>query len=231
MSLYLWLHVFTVLFPLVRSFEPKVAYASRWGALFPAILLTAGFFIAWDVHFAGSGVWGFNRRYLLGLHIAGLPIEEWIFFVTIPFSSVFIYDCVVHFDKKKRFYGSFHAVSLVLGIGLFASSFIFVLKDYTFYCFLLTGAFLIVHGAVIRQRYMGHFYLAYFVHLVPFVVVNGILTGGVTEEPIVWYNAEENLGIRFWTIPAEDFVYALFLLLMNVSWYEFFKKRQAEKHI
>lgn len=230
MSLYLWLLVFTITFPLIRSFEPRVGYSSRWKALFPAIFLTAIFFIVWDIFFTKNGVWGFNERHLAGISLLHLPVEEWLFFIAVPFASVFIYDCVIHFDKGNRLHKRFQLLSIITGVILTGLAFMYRERDYTFYNFLFAGALLLLHGAVFRVKYMGHFYIAYLFHLLPFILVNGVLTGGLTEKPVVWYNNAENLGIRLWTIPIEDFVYALSLLLMNVTCYEFFKSKQMFKH-
>ncbi len=230
MTLYLWLHAITIAFPLLRSFEPKVAYASRWKALLPAILLVAAFFVAWDISFTKSGVWGFNNNYLTGLYLSLLPIEEWLFFVTVPFASVFIYDCVAYFDKRGKLNKRAQIPTVIAGLMLLVLAFLFQDKAYTFYNFMFAGLMLLLQGLVLRSAYMGRFYVAYLVHLLPFFIVNGILTGGITSEPVVWYNNEENLGIRTWTIPVEDFIYALLLLLMNVTVYEFLKSKMFPKH-
>jgi lycopene cyclase domain-containing protein len=55
--------------------------------------------------------------------------------------------------------------------------------------------------------------------------VNGILTGTGIEEPIIWYNNDENLGIRIGTIPIEDIFYGMLLVLLNISLFEFFQKK------
>ena len=229
MSLYLWLLVFTIAFPLTSSFDSRIAYFTRWKALFPAIFLTAAFFVVWDVLFTKNGVWGFNEKNISGINFLQLPVEEWLFFIVVPFASVFIYDSVIHFDKSNRLRKRFRLLSLVTGILLTGLAFFNMGRDYTFYNFLFAGALLIVHGTVFNAKYMGHFYMAYLFHLLPFILVNGALTGGFTDEPVVWYNDTENLGIRFWTIPIEDFVYALTLLLMNVTYYEFFKSKLVLK--
>tara|TARA_B100001027_G_C16264851_1_gene331422 strand:+ start:1047 stop:1253 length:207 start_codon:yes stop_codon:yes gene_type:complete len=61
--------------------------------------------------------------------------------------------------------------------------------------------------------------------LLPFFIVNGILTGSWIENQIVWYDNLENLGIRMGTIPVEDTIYAYSMILMNLSLYEYFTKK------
>jgi lycopene cyclase domain-containing protein len=56
--------------------------------------------------------------------------------------------------------------------------------------------------------------------------VNGILTGWITDSPIVWYNDLENLGIRLTTIPVEDIGYAFSMLFGNLMIFEFLKPKQ-----
>ena len=80
--------------------------------------------------------------------------------------------------------------------------------------------FMLVYVLIENFDFMGKFYRAYFVSLFPFFIVNGILTA----LPVVTYNDSENLGIRIGTIPVEDTVYTLLLLLMNICLYEYFKQ-------
>jgi lycopene cyclase domain-containing protein len=63
---------------------------------------------------------------------------------------------------------------------------------------------------------MKSFWIAYCIHLIPFILINGVLTGAVTSSPVVWYSAAEIIGTRFITIPIEDFVYALTGLLLPI---------------
>ena len=79
-----------------------------------------------------------------------------------------------------------------------------------------------------KRGYHANFLISYFFHLIPFLIVNGILTDGncdfnFSTDPVVWYNNYENLVIMFITIPIEDFFCSKLLLLMNVTFYEKFK--------
>lgn len=229
-TLYFFIHLFTVSFPLIRSFEPKINYASRWRSLFPSIIVVAAFFIIWDIQFTNLGVWGFNDQYTLGIHLFSLPIEEWLFFVTVPFASVFIYDCVKHLIPTLDFHRSARFLALVLGITLLCLAFLYQSKNYTFWNFIFTGTFLLFTYWQ-NPQWLSSFWVTYAIHLIPFLLVNGILTGSFLDEPVVWYNNGENLGIRIFTIPIEDTMYALLLLVANISIYEYLNNYQQKRTI
>ena len=76
-------------------------------------------------------------------------------------------------------------------------------------------------------NFTQQFMFTYIIALIPFIIVNGILTGGITPEPIVWYNNEENFGIRFLTIPIEDFIYNLLLLVIPTFTTNFLNEKQT----
>ena len=84
MPLYLIVNLFVLLPTLALSFDKKVHFVGLWRSFWPANLAVLAAFIAWDVAFTKMGVWGFNPDYLIGVDILGLPVEEWMFFVTIP---------------------------------------------------------------------------------------------------------------------------------------------------
>jgi lycopene cyclase domain-containing protein len=74
---------------------------------------------------------------------------------------------------------------------------------------------------------MGVFFFSYLVMLIPFFIVNGILTGTGLEEPVVWYKPEEIAGIRMLTIPVEDVFFGMLLILLNVAGLEWQTKQAA----
>ncbi|MFN7600605.1 MAG: lycopene cyclase domain-containing protein, partial [Bacteroidota bacterium] len=78
-----------------------------------------------------------------------------------------------------------------------------------------------------KPDFLGRFFIAFGFILIPFFIVNGVLTGTGLDEPIVWYDNEENLGIRMGTIPFEDVFYGMLLILLNISLFEFFQKRST----
>src|SRR4051812_48455392 len=97
---YLLLDIFTLSYPLFKSFEDKVRFYKQWKYLFPAIFISALVFIIGDVWFTNIGIWKFNPDYFLGFYIFNLPVEECLFFIIVPFSSIFIYEVMNYFIKK-----------------------------------------------------------------------------------------------------------------------------------
>ena len=226
-----WLYVFinlgAISIPFIAGFDNRLRFHKQWRYLFPAMALTMLVFIPWDMLKTDLAVWGFNPRYLSGFYIGNLPIEEWIFFIAIPYACLFTYHSL-NYLVKADFIGRYAGrITLVLGLLLLVTGILNAGKLYTSITFISTGSFLLLHYFVIRAGYMGRFYLMYLVTLLPFFIVNGILTGSFIPGEVVFYDDSQNLGIRLGTIPVEDMVYGLLLLLMNVTWFEFFRKKRA----
>lgn len=205
--------------PLALSFDRKVAFFRKWPYLFPAMILPVVFYLVWDMAFTRAGVWSFNSRYITGFFVGNLPLEEVLFFVVVPFCCVFIYECVrCYFPRLDNFHSADRLLQII-GLLLFIAGLIFYRRAYTAVTFCLTGLFiaaLYLFRSFFRDFSASFFLVAYAIALIPFLVVNGLLTA----LPVVEYNNTENLGIRIYTIPFEDVFYGMLLMLMIIALYE-----------
>ena len=223
--LYLLVNFFTVIVPFIFSFHPKLKFYRYFKSFFAANIITALLFICWDVLFTKLGVWGFNPDYVSGIYLFNLPVEEILFFICIPFACVFTYHCLNLFfkfqwtDKTENiFVICFSALLLITGC--------FYLSElYTSATFISLGIVLPVLKYIVKINWLAKLVIIYPILLIPFFIVNGILTGSGLPQPVVWYNDAENMGIRLFTIPAEDIFYGFELILVNIFFYEFFKKK------
>lgn len=225
MSTYLIVNLLALSMPLLLSFDKKVHFYTQWKYLFPSIILTMFLFIPWDIFFTLKGVWGFNPRHLLGINLLHIPLEEWMFFIVVPYASLFTYE-VLNAYISRDFLGKYSGrISIVLIVLLLILALFNLNRAYTSISFILAAVCIFITQFILKANYMGRFYLAYLVVLIPFFAVNGILTGSFIEEEVVWYNNLENLSVRIFTIPVEDSAYGLLLILMNTSIYESLKRR------
>lgn len=218
---YLLILIATIAAPLALSFDKKVQYYKNLKYILPAILVTAAIFIAWDINFTKANIWSFNLDYTLGKEIKGLPIEEWLFFIVVPYACVFIYEVLKFYLKEYEFANPFLVLSLLLIVAFGLISYFFRNQAYTFLTFLFSAVYLTY--TIFRNKfkpYITKFYFAYVVSLLPFLIVNGILTG----IPVVEYNSAHILNIRIMNIPIEDFSYLFLLLLMVTTIYEMLKE-------
>jgi lycopene cyclase domain-containing protein len=99
-------------------------------------------------------------------------------------------------------------------------------KVYSLITFGLLLVILLLAQFVFKLKFLSRFYLAYLVSLIPFYIVNGLLT----SIPVVMYNNEENMAFRVGTIPFEDHFYSMAMLLLNIMFFEYFRKRAKEVH-
>ena len=224
-SLYLWLNIGSIAVPLLYSFHPKLQLYKKFHWLLLSLMLTMGVFIPWDVIFTINGVWGFNSDYFLGFEIFSLPLEEWLFFICIPFACVFThYALLLYFPNLKLNKVATKAISISLVLILFILALANYDKWYTFVNFSLAIPLTwLVYKY--NPQLLQHFFLTFLVMLIPFFIVNGVLTGSWIDNQVVWYNDAENLGIRMGTIPVEDSIYAYSMILMNLYYFEYLCSR------
>jgi lycopene cyclase domain-containing protein len=216
MSLYLAVELCALAIPLAFSFDRKVAYFRMWPFLLPSIMINAVIFISLDIYFTSRGVWGFNPEYHSRIMIAGLPLEEILFFIIIPYCSLFIHYVFIAYLPgaaiKRRISGIISAlliVSLLLTAGLNLS------RSYTsFYSILTAGLILIAW--ITNPAMLSRFYITFLIIMVPFLLVNSILTGSFIEGEVFWYDSNEITGIRLFSIPVEDVLFGFSLILLNL---------------
>lgn len=222
--LYLGLMIFSLAYPLAQSFERRLTYYKSFKHLLLGALGMMLVFIPWDIWFTKVEVWWFHTDYVTGWFIVGLPIEEWLFFLIVPFACVFIYEALKYFVKTNPLIRSARYLVSVLAI-------IYAVLAFMYYDNLYTGitAFLAALMAILLARknpkWLPDFLLMYAVSWVPFILINGALTGMFTKNPVVNYNAAEIIGVRIFTIPVEDSIYNFLMLAIVLVIYEWSKQR------
>lgn len=227
MSVYMWIIIGTISGPFLLSFDKKVHFYTHWKSVFLGIAIVGTFFLIWDEYFTQRGIWGFTPEYLTGIYIGNLPLEECLFFLVVPYACVFIHEVLkAYFPKlKKEYMGRILGFAFVLSGLLLA--YLHMRNWYTLTVCSLSSLLVIWFGFVRKASWFNDFSFTYLVALIPFVLVNGILTGSVTDEPIVWYNEEHIIGWRILTIPFEDLYYNLSMLLPVIAIHEKLKTKKA----
>ncbi len=208
MSEYLLLNIAILLGPLALAFEKRIRYIKKILPVLASVVLTGGAYILWDIAATARGDWAFNPKYLTGLKIVNLPIEEILFFVTVPFACIFIYENVKFYFRDRRL-GVSKNFFLVFSMILFAVALLFREQYYTLIVLMASALFFVTailffDDVIFSKSYWLYILISYF----PFVIVNYILT----SLPIVTYNEEAIWGIRIFTIPLEDFFYSFSML-------------------
>jgi lycopene cyclase domain-containing protein len=171
-------------------------------------------FIVWDMWAASNGHWGFNAKYVAGPYLFGLPFEEILFFVTVPFAMIFIWELLVGTKNKVK---STRAIKLCMRVVLLASLVLAVGLRSRAYSrsVLLVLAFTMLALEHSKLYVCARFWRFQLWHLLVFVLSNSLLTA----LPIITYSSSAIVGYRLGTIPLEDFAYSFCLISVFVIVY------------
>ncbi|MBK8684490.1 MAG: lycopene cyclase domain-containing protein [Bacteroidetes bacterium] len=113
---YLLVDLGSFLVPFIFSFHPKLKFYKEWKHLGKALLVCLLIFLPWDMYFTQKGIWGFNPDYLCGVYIYNLPLEEVLFFICIPYASLYTYHCFDVFGWRQKWRQSIDWPMLITGI-------------------------------------------------------------------------------------------------------------------
>lgn len=216
MPLYSLILILTIAPPLLLSFDKKLQFYRQWKYLIPSLGIIGALYILFDIWFTSLGVWGFNPLHHSSLRLFTLPVEEWLFFLIIPYASIFLHESLILYFPSLQLSQEITRILTILLLILFILlAVIYMDKMYTLYMSVLMAVALAL-SIFDPSQILRKFYITFLFLLIPFVVVNGLLTGSFAHKVVVWYNNAENLGIRFLTIPIEDFGYAFSMLLFNL---------------
>lgn len=221
MSRYMLINIGIILFPLLFSFEKNIRFYRRLPALLASLGIVSTVYLIWDVMATARGDWGFSELYTGSVRVGGLPLEEILFFITVPYAIIFTYETIQFYlkDAKLNIPGW-----LTQGLGLLfiAIGGIYFEQHYTATVMLFSGCFLLMMKFVKSELFTSrNFYLTLAVSYIPFLLVNYLLT----SPPIVWYSPDAIWGPRFTTIPYEDFFYSFSMISWWIYFYHFFLKR------
>ena len=205
----------TLSFPLLFSISERFGFGPRWKSAWAAVAIAAIPFLVWDALFTRWGIWGFNPAYVLGFSLFDLPLEEILFFFCVPFANLFIYQSLARIPMLRAASITVRLAWGIVSLCLLAASLTHTRNAYTLAVCL--AAFAAAAGLAWRNPAWSRLLLAATaLQYVPFLIVNGILTG----LPVVIYRASAINGFRIGTIPAEDFAYSFILLALTVLLYE-----------
>ena len=180
-------------------------------------------FVIWDISVTGKH-WWFNESYTIGLPVLKLPLEEWLFFITVPFACLFIWQILVTTQPRKSLaYSSrifLSAAIIILGMGLVTLK---IGKIYTsLAAFAVSGS--IGLDFLLKTKILSQPQTIWYLSIVTLLMI--LFNGYLTARPVVLYDPAYQLNLRFLSIPVEDFIYGYALILLNTIVYETVKRRQ-----
>jgi lycopene cyclase domain-containing protein len=212
---YLILNIVIVAIPAALTFDKRTAYCRRLWAVGFSIALVSTSYLIWDVIVTSRGEWSFNGRYLTGAELLNIPLEEILFFITVPFSCLFIYEVVLYASKDKsiKLPNALVAAAILL---LAVASVALRHQGYTSKALASCGLFLTLAWLLDRPLLNSKQYWLWLgVCYIPFLIINFILTA----LPVVEYNPAAIFGFRVFTIPLEDFFYNYAMLSFYLLFY------------
>jgi lycopene cyclase domain-containing protein len=154
---------------------------------------------------------------VLGITIFNLPIEEILFFITVPFACLFTWEMIIRRTNEKELVWinkirPYLYFIIPMGIWFFISG-----RHYTGLAVSFLGLAILLDQVLNTNLLLKRRFYLYLLFILFFTL---IFNGYLTWRPVVTYGVDYQLDFRIITIPIEDFVYGTALIFMNTSIYQ-----------
>jgi lycopene cyclase domain-containing protein len=192
-----------------------------WRYAFPAIMLSLGVYVLWDAAVTDRH-WRFNTLYTLDFRLLKLPIEEWLFFITVPYACLFVKEVMTLFignSMKRELEWVRAGMFALIPVGIIVFR---VGKEYTGLVLIALGAVAFLDRQLRTNIFLQTRTYWFMLAVVGFTFVFNMY---LTARPVLIYDAAYQLDIRVITIPIEDFGYGLSHILLCTVLYEYMKLR------
>ena len=205
---YLIFNLVIVAMPLLLALWPPTDFRRLYLPAFLSCLVVAVPYLVWDSLAAGAH-WEFNPAHVLGPRLFGLPIEEVLFFFTVPFACLYTWIILLRGEDAPvrpglRF--SYLLLFAALPVGVWALS---LGKTYTGWMLIALGSAAALDLLLRTSLAMRPKFWALVVLVIGFTL---IFNGYLTARPVVTYREAYQIGLRVFTIPIEDFGYGIGLV-------------------
>ncbi|MCB9715763.1 MAG: lycopene cyclase domain-containing protein [Myxococcales bacterium] len=213
---YLLFDLLVLAVPLLVGAWRRAWFYDRLGTALRAVIGVGVPFVLWDAAVAGRH-WWFDPRYVLGVELLGLPVEELLFFVAIPLACLFTWETVLggaRAEARPGLVWLYPVLWALVPLGVLVAGHG---EQYTGAVLIALGLVALLDhalGAGLLLAPRAHVFFAVVVLLT--LVFNGYLTG----RPVVHYGEAYQLGLHIGTIPVEDFAYGLALVWGSTVLYQ-----------
>lgn len=207
--------------PLALSFDQRVFFVQHWPWVGLATLLVGSVYVAWDAWAVRRGHWTFEPRWTGSWRLWELPAGEWLFFVAVPYATVFLLEVFGSYFGRDAVAPVPRWVSFALAASFLSLAWAWREKGYTFLALLACAVFLTLQGLVVVDFWKRRdVLLTMLTSFGAFLLINGLYT----RLPTIHYSPQSIWGPKVFTIPLEDFLYNLSLVGLYLTVYLWLKE-------
>jgi lycopene cyclase domain-containing protein len=208
--------------PVALSFDKRVHFISLWPQALLASLATLVPFILWDIAVTGRH-WWFNEQYTTSIRILNLPLAEWLFFISVPFACIFIWEVLKAYFPNRVTEPSAFLYHSAVPLALAAIFLFYFGLEYTGLVVAASAVTLFLDKALSTRLFaMSRTIIQMSIVTVLILIFNGYLTA----RPVVLYDPRYQLDFRIPTIPIEDFLYGYTHILLSIMVFEWLLRRK-----